>query len=111
MNFQEIKEKNPKAFALLLKETTDYEIMDGEYVHTDNLRSLYGFFDEQGIIIMIWHRASGVVCVNADMWNFKIDQKNGLILKDGRIGPQYHTRPEAESAAFTKAFKLLEKQS
>ena len=120
MNWRKVKKDCPKAFEVFLNWLEYYDNTDKNkakpifYLEMRFIlgseRELYDFFDEQEIIVMIWHRASGVVCVEADTWNFKIDKKNGRILKDGRTGPQYKVRPKAERAAFIKAFELLEQK-
>jgi len=99
MNWEEIKKENPKAFALLLKETTEYEIMDGEYIHTDNLRSLYEFFDEQRIYITLKY---------VDLWDYTISDGTGHLLDTDY--DYKDTRQRSEAAAFTKSFQILEKR-
>lgn len=116
MDWKKIEEDCPKAWRLFsyagTKNIQCYS--NGNYCYdlvTDveiPIRGLYDFFDGQEIIVMLWHKASGCVHVQGDRWNFKIDRRNGRILKDGRIGPEHETRSVAETAAFIKAFEILE---
>ena len=96
MNWNKIKEKNPKAYEKcrvyfgLTKETDYYLTISIED------RCLYDFFDEQGIIIEIsFHPDKG--------WYAYI---NTNYIDVNRM----KTRTEAETVAFEKAFDILEKK-
>ena len=117
MNWKEIKEKYPKAFNQMnewygegLLEFHHSENRYGHYftdgVHIVEMwndfldRNLYDFFDENEIWIDIDHE------FGAD-WTFTIDNGGNGHDGDGTI---YKTRTEAETAAFTKAFEILEEK-
>ena len=92
MNWTEIKEKYPKAWNVLL---------NSKHYHYGNSRCLYDFFDEQGIYVGIISSPNRYACtIFISASGEKMSQS-----KDIEIGS---TRSEAETAAFTKAFEILE---
>jgi len=106
MNWKEISVQCPNAYKALMEQYPDYEIdsEDEEYLidrsisYPDILfepRYLYDFFDTAEIIIWIEHGAKNTFMV-------KFGWKIALELKG------FGNREEAETAAFTKAFVLLE---
>ena len=118
-NWKDIKEKYPKAFksfyewfwvgfndpqftsngALKLIQTGDKWFSEAEINFSDTceLRKFYDFFDEQGIIIEI-------------MWYHKDFRMNVWYNKEVKFAGHLNSRQEAEEAAFTKAFEILEKK-
>jgi len=120
MNWKQIQKKHPKAFNKLIEWlncSVEVKIEDNELVtyvpaipghvvmrkDVMSMRRLYDFFDERGIYIDI--DCESVIV--GDHWEFTIDQKG-----KGHEGNEelYSTRKQAETAAFTKAFEILEKQ-
>ena len=69
-----------------------------------SLRDLYDFFDDNKLLIYFSFYPHG------NKWNYLIDvdMNNNLWRKDA--GATYANRSEAETNAFTKAFKILEAQ-
>ncbi len=118
MNWKEIKEKHPKAFALLIKWlacTVEVKIEDDELVtylpvtpvhritkrETMPLRRLYDFFDEQEIYIDVNYNRE-----NRLRFAYAIHlPEQGKIINSPDEVPE---RTEMETAAFTKSFELLE---
>ena len=103
MNWQETKEKYPKAW---MKADNYFGCSRMGDIYGDrhpNVRDLYDFFDEQGIWIMITPPASLDEGVN--YFDCTISYLDGFWGNDGR---EYKTRLEAEQAAFNKAFEILE---
>jgi len=101
MNFKLISKNYPKAFRKLSNEYPSFELDKNRFVikYTDGLhavlmtddffiRNLYDFFDKQRIFVWV-HK-------NGDLWF------NNLNRVDSK------SRPKAESAAFNRAFKILE---
>ena len=107
MNWNEIKEKYRKAYLLMIKQLDSKRLLDIN-AEPRNIRDLYDFFDEQGILIIIdkdWE-----YMYSDDMerrylktWNYEISQ-------EPFYGDSYETRTEAEQAAFEKAFEILERR-
>ncbi len=106
MNWQEISDSCPLAMKLLAekwdlhynKKRNDLEYgLDG--VNFDD-RDLYGFFDQNKIFIDIDHEFG-------EDWTFCIDQDG-----EGHNGNEmvYISRIDAETVAFTEAFKILEEK-
>ena len=92
MNWNNIKEKYPKARELLSK----YLSGRAEYCFEWNTRALYDFFDEQGIYISLHHLE--------DEFVYEIEDGKDL----NSSGEYESTRTEAETRAFEKAFEILE---
>ena len=101
INWENIRETCPKAWAMQ-SEYFKYDDADGTF-HT---RMLYDFFDEHEIIIGITYYAAvedmtlpyfeGDFTINGEYdWDYDI---------------QKPTRPAAESAAFERAFQILEER-
>ena len=90
MNWNEIKEKYPKAFENLFE--------SGMYHFDGHPRDLYDFFDSQGIYI-------DVTC-NKAYFGCDILNANGEYLSVQRQNST--TRTEAEEKSFEKAFEILE---
>jgi hypothetical protein len=97
MNWKEIENKYPKAFNLL---SDKYGKVSAKLMLNSNERELYDFFDDNGISIII-----------------DVDYYDGLMfipcifsIKNHQFDPidNYDSRKEAEFAAFTRAFELLE---
>lgn len=116
INYNEIKDKYPKAFELLIEWGYNLDIegvfIDEEFgiirfrsdEHIFNSRYLYDFFDEQGIKII--HIPS---YNNGHEWCSAMILINGLDANSGDLN-EYSTRTDAETNAFTKAFELLERK-
>lgn len=116
INYNEIKDKHPKAFELLIEWgynldrgsifiDEDYGILRFcEEGHVFNNRYLYDFFDEQGIKII--HIPS---YNNGYEWCSAMILINGSDANSGDLN-EYSTRTDAETNAFTKAFELLERK-
>lgn len=111
MNWKEIKEKYPKGFEKLQDHFNAHEMAYGEtpchswsdqYGKIDGQiypRDLYDFFDEQKLSIEVFF--------DYDVWNYRIHSlsENGHLYK---YKHGFKNRTESESAAFTKAFEILE---
>ena len=123
MNWKEISEKYPKGFCELNRwligcpdfdfDTGDdiYEAFKIQYLtaYEDspwNWRNLYDFFDENEIFIQ---PMTGITSLETfeRKWMWEIHQKNFTSETD-MMPCVYKTRTEAETAAFTKAFEILE---
>ena len=103
MNWQEIKEKYPKAFSLLDKSVDIHWELEPE--RYQRLRFLYDFFDEQGISITVDWSHSEVD--GSPEWFYEITDF-GFPAGIEDVGDGVKTRIEAEEAAFNKAFSILE---
>ena len=125
MNWKKIKKKHPKAWELFCKRySIDLDVFwkitdDGELLDTDyetsgyfDERLLYDFFDEQGIYIEIIPRCNlKEICFEAVGLKHEPSHRYSNadeFLFDDYEYLKYKTRPEAESAAFERAFKILE---
>ena len=119
MNWKEISEKFPEAFKTFFKwYWADNRIaFDGDSLYFSQtiddksyaessisfkdilrIRVFYDFFDENEIWINVVHRDFGnLISVKPFMWKINQEYSEG-----------YSTRAEAETAAFTKAFEILE---
>ena len=99
MNWEEIRKKNPKAVNKMenwLNETKHHFVKKGQE------RLLYDFFDENDIFVEI-------SIDKVDGWFYDIfgcynDGNTFTIAENSK----YLTRPKAETAAFEKAFEILE---
>jgi|GEM_PF-5010737 len=137
MNWNNIKEKYPKAWNKLIEfhnqkrddnimwiDHPDTWIMSGLHINGWELRHLYDFFDENDIYISAYKEDIG-----SDEWEFAYDiqylpkeYENAkrrcshfeTILSFKVHGATYigawRNRDEAEEAAFTKAFEILEEK-
>lgn len=104
MNWQEIKEKYPKAFELLDESVDIFWEKDRE---ANKCRFLYDFFDEQGISIIIEWSHSENPTIDID-WYYEITNFE-LPAKIFEVNNVYAgTRTMAEEQAFLKAFEILE---
>ena len=115
INYNEIKDKYPKAFELLIEWGYNLDIegvfIDEEFgiirfgsdEHIFNDRYLYDFFDENKICIEIFRVWIDWNDLTSFLWGGNVNGYNPTPFSEG-VG----TRQEAETAAFTKAFKLLE---
>ena len=113
MNWKEISEKYPKAYFNELLESDIYSASDfysspkpkGQLlVDYAPIRNLYDFFDEQEIWIEI-----SADRINGWMFEmFKLTEDYWSVLFSAKF--TYKTRIEAETAAFIKAFELLEEK-
>ena len=117
MNWTEIKEKYPKGFNLFeqhfIKEEPEIHcfkiIGNGIWVNWRKEvetyfeeRLLYDFFDENGIFISIEYNSDEPMCFDWYIWTESMTASNL------EIPMVYKERTNAESAAFEKAFKILE---
>ena len=97
MNWQETKEKYPKAW---MKADNYFGCSRMGDIYGDrhpNVRDLYDFFDEQEIFILIDRATADREFYYAlDLGDWLLDER------------YYKTRLEAEQAAFNKAFEILE---
>jgi len=101
MNWAEIKEKYKKAWTMFAM-NWGYMNPDGTFLEREFLinhydRKLYDFFDEQGIYISIDHWPT-------ENKPFGLSITVGKPIHEGG----FNNRTEAEIAAFTKAFEILE---
>ena len=72
-----------------------------------NFRNLYDFFDEQGVVITVNHQTSFAYEEHIlDEWYYHIT--TGLFSSDVESKANTKTRTEAETAAFERAFEILE---
>ncbi len=105
MNWKEIKKKCPKAWNALkedhntkeywgLMDDPDVWWIDGMDLCRYELRHLFDFFDERRIIVII----------------IRIDLEFYYSIRNISLSQGFSTRSEAEEAAFTKAFEILEEQ-
>lgn len=114
MNWKLIKEKYPKAWEKFLSQfhkVMDMPIYvigdDGTHLYVEYgleyiPRFLYDFFDEQGMVMLI-------DCNPEDrFYGYLLNIKCCFIVDSDT--DYYKTRTEAEEAAFTKAFKILEEK-
>lgn len=124
MNWKEIAKSTPKAFKALnewygegllefhpKENRFGHSFTDGVHVvcmwNDFEVRDLYDFFDDQEIYVWVMrdnHRLvqnfyCGIVIGDAEITSF-----------DDFDIPNFKTRTEAETAAFTKAFELLEQK-
>jgi len=97
MNWEEIKEKYPKALELLEQWGNFPAVLSRQ-----KNRLLYEFFDENKILIGIdvYRDSHDGDIVWFDPEIFGVTNNIGT----------YHIRTKAEKAAFTKAFEILEKR-
>ena len=119
MNWKEIQKKYPKALGLFEKWFRDGFIpgiddiwYDGQNAYfcseywkyedeAINTRELYDFFDEQKIIITTYFIWGG---------GFRYAINDGGANDGGYYSEWIKSRTEAEEAAFTKAFEILEEK-
>lgn len=94
MNWQRIRQDYPKA----VKHLNEWDLYDVDMANRD----LYNFFDVQEIYISIIH--------NEVARTFYYDISLKPIANDIRSEHRYSTRTEAETAAFEKAFEILEQK-
>jgi len=120
MNWDLIKQKYPKAWDNLFEMFNDgileSEItFENEPTYISDIiqyekqipllfgRILYDFFDERGIIINVEY-------TDKDLWAGILYNKDAVCILDDVYTEGAETRTEAETAAFTKAFELLEER-
>lgn len=118
MDWKRIKKKYPKAWKLLCKAHSTKEVwgyidnpdvwnMDGLDISHYELRHLYDFFDEHGIYIGLVIGNNNMDKSQPPIFEYEILQKGIEVQHD----PDCHSlRSQAETAAFIKAFNILEKQ-
>lgn len=119
MNWKKVKEKQSKAWELFLEKTKDY--LDEKYILTDagslhreddghydyfNTRDLYDFFDDQGLYIGLVIGNNNMGKSQPPIFEYEIFQGGEEIAHDDDC---HFIRKEAETAAFTEAFKILNK--
>ena len=100
MNWQNIREKYPKAYKIL-EDNSDYFAALRLGVRGFDKRFLYDFFDEQGIYIAVDHDLEF-----DNMWWWYINRTDEIC--EANDNEEYKTRTLAETEAFTKAFEILE---
>jgi len=110
MNWKEIEKKLPKAweaFEKWLQTDVVFNMDEFQAIEKDiykfslNIRKLFDFFDKQGLVILIDYYQ------NYFYWFIK--SPNDIINISGEAWKKIKTRTEAETAAFTRAFKMLER--
>jgi hypothetical protein len=108
MNWKEIKEKYPKALQKAIETGEWFIDNDGNVRSCGNgLRVLYDFFDENNITIIIGRGLSRYITNLPDSpWWFNIEYGKYAYIQDPT--EVFNERKEAESAAFEKAFEILE---
>ena len=122
VDFKEISEKYPKAWGKLLEwqyngENTGSWTMGGTpnefYPYPDSIRTLYDFFDSEGIRVTVdifegyetqWHYYIFQPTPEGKDKVYKWEINPDIDIKEF----SYLTRPEAEEQAFLKAFEILE---
>jgi len=121
MNWENIKTKYPKAwiklekyFAISIDQDEEWKFgrLINEWCAADDSiyrcafenRTLYDFFDEQGVLITIslYHYSETILG-----WHYEIGDEDGFCLDD-HSSEIYKSRTEAEEKAFGKAFEILE---
>lgn len=130
MDYGQIKQSCPKAYENfcqwdtknwnfsqeeeLVKIFTEEELKANHKPSKRFWRDLYDFFDEQGIYIItkpVVYQLENRILIQCEI-NLVGIQKDGFAMKTlaevGIFGAP--TRPEAEEAAFVKAFEILEQQ-
>jgi hypothetical protein len=122
MNWEEIADKYPKAFELLCNSLgvldeyysellEEYRTKFNQFIDEISSpegswddRKLFDFFDENGIVII-----GGILFDAFDAreceWDYEIYQTKEDYVESGK---GFKSRKESESAAFTKAFEILE---
>jgi len=98
LQWQKIKEKHPKAYDTLWYWDAKFGVQvinRGDYT-----RFLYDFFDENEIIINICFAIS-------EAWYYNIDTDVFFCTANDDT---FKSRTKAETAAFTKAFEILEEK-
>lgn len=117
MNWQEIKEKYPKAYELFIKFVNELhnsmfkllEIDDTDDLiikHSYGINSdLYDFFDDNEIKITttLWQKPGDISYI------IYTKEKKGTYKSNG-MSKGHQIRKEAEIAAFEKAFEILEER-
>lgn len=111
MDWKEIKDKCPKSFDLWEDYSWWFQYWDGKAHHIEgisvdrnDIRDLYDFFDEQGLVIFL---KQGTL----DGWlDFDIENRDKNFDKESRLTwDEVRTnRKGIEIVAFTKAFEILE---
>ena len=114
MNWEQIAKKYPRAFKLLCDKlgfvayyselfeeemTLLKQFKENLFSHEDygwNIRELYDFFDEHEIMICITYEFD---------WGYEIYESGSDMICS--VKKWYNTRKEAETEAFTKAFKYI----
>jgi len=104
MNWKEIKENSPESLhkAEDSLKTIDYP-MHPDYGRIERIRELYDFFDKQELIIDIGYSKFSM---ETGKWKFTASICNKRT-KDRINTDGFESRTEAETAAFTKAFEIL----
>lgn len=97
LNLDQMKQQFPKAFQL---------VMNLEFKPTYVDRSLYDRFDQANVIVTVDYDDSSP----ERMFGFRVHTKS---VSDGEVAlweadDKFTTRPQAEVAAFTEAFKCLQ---
>lgn len=98
MNWEKIKAKYPKAVSRFI----EWDNLNAEtfmrWIFLYNIRDLYDFFDDNNIIVL----PDFDYCVESAGWCFIICDSDCI------YDYRFDTRAEAETQAFTIAFKTLE---
>ena len=108
MNYLEIRENCPKAFQMFIKLNVSY-IMHGNMeriiifngAERLNDRDLYDFFENSNIIITFERFIKA---------SYAVDNTGATLFKEDPLLTSYKNSIEAERAAFTKAFEILEER-
>jgi len=110
MNWNEIKEKYPKAVELIYECADKYAI--GAFIDDYKYnRLLYDLFDEQGVYISAFYTAHWTNAEESE-WRSYFDWEiyDKAFENIGSSEVEEPTRTEAEEQAFTKAFEILEEK-
>lgn len=108
MNWKEIQDKYPKVYNLIDQHYGCSRMGDIYGPRHPVQRELYDFFDDQALQISIGPPVGDTPSLC--FWDYDIvipEAEQKAYLMDGDYG--YKNRVEAEEAAFTRAFELLEK--
>lgn len=110
MKVESIRANTPKAYTKLVKwiGAGDQDILQFEMAMLlKNERDLYDFFDEMGIIIGIVIGNDNMDKTHPPIFEYEIFQGGKEVAHDDDC---HFMRKEAETSAFTEAWKILEKQ-
>ena len=102
LQYHEIQSKYPKAWAKARR----WQIDKGPTFTGGSPRWLFDFFDQQGILTEIRYLRSAEFFPTVWAYHEGVDK----LIPHGIDLDASTTRQEAESAAFTKAFELLEEK-
>lgn len=126
MNYNELKQNYPQAFDQFVnwyRKYFDLSMFSGfpkldlglleQIISDDNsnlTRDLYDFFDSEKVYVGVWPERDFVKKSIVFMYSITNGKQHHILNDDTVYIASYDTRTEAEEAAFTKAFEILEQQ-